>query len=386
MSKELAVVLINPYTTAKSRTGGVIGRFLSRTGLELAAARMFAPGKELVEEYAELVESNPGEEPEDRRLVSDYIRKSYSPDPVNGLPLRVFMLLLEGEDAVLKVRRTAGSVKMSGGESVRDTFGDCVLDANGRVVYFEPAVLVGSDVENTRSILRLWAKHSESESGIVSHAADVDQSDNRQMTLVLIKPDNFLFPTARPGNIIDVLSRSGLRIVAAKVLRMSPAQAEELYGPIRRNLRDKMRRQVAERAARALESEFKMPPPPEILKLMEEKLGPALGDEQFNQLVKFMTGKDPLTCADKERHAEGLQRSLALIYAGPNAVAIIRNLLGTTDPTKADFGSVRREFGLNIMLNAAHASDSVRNAEREIGVIGFEDDAISPWVEKYYGR
>ena len=44
MSSELAFVLINPYTIAKSRTGGVIGRFMSRTGLDLVAARMFAPG------------------------------------------------------------------------------------------------------------------------------------------------------------------------------------------------------------------------------------------------------------------------------------------------------------------------------------------------------
>jgi len=41
MAKELAFALINPYTIAKSRTGGVIGRFMSRTGLDLVAARMF---------------------------------------------------------------------------------------------------------------------------------------------------------------------------------------------------------------------------------------------------------------------------------------------------------------------------------------------------------
>ena len=37
MASELAFVLINPYTIAKSRTGGVIGRFMSRTGLDLVA-------------------------------------------------------------------------------------------------------------------------------------------------------------------------------------------------------------------------------------------------------------------------------------------------------------------------------------------------------------
>ena len=55
MAKELAFALINPYTIAKSRTGGVIGRFISRTGLELVAARMFGPSRELAERYAQLI-------------------------------------------------------------------------------------------------------------------------------------------------------------------------------------------------------------------------------------------------------------------------------------------------------------------------------------------
>ena len=38
-----------------------------------------------------------------------------------------------------------------------------------------------------------------------------------------------------------------------------------------------------------------------------------------------------------------------------------------------------------IMVNAAHASDSVVNAEREIGIIQVDEDLLSPWVRKYYG-
>ena len=48
--KELAYVLINPYTIRKSRTGGVIARYLSRTDLKLVAARMFGPSQALAEE------------------------------------------------------------------------------------------------------------------------------------------------------------------------------------------------------------------------------------------------------------------------------------------------------------------------------------------------
>ena len=63
----------------------------------------------------------------------------------------------------------------------------------------------------------------------------------------------------------------------------------------------------------------------------------------------------------------------------------IRNLLGATDPNKAQPGSVRREFGLDVMVNAAHASDSVENAEREIGIIKVDEDLITPWVSRYCG-
>ena len=55
--EELAYVLINPYTVYKSRTGGVISRLFTRTALELVAARMFAPGRELVQRYAEIAVS-----------------------------------------------------------------------------------------------------------------------------------------------------------------------------------------------------------------------------------------------------------------------------------------------------------------------------------------
>ena len=60
-------------------------------------------------------------------------------------------------------------------------------------------------------------------------------------------------------------------------------------------------------------------------------------------------------------------------------------IAGATDPNKAQTGSVRREFGLDVMVNAAHASDSVENAEREIGIVKVDEDLITPWVRKYYG-
>lgn len=386
MASELAFVLINPYTIAKSRTGGVIGRFMSRTGLDLVAARMFAPGKELTETYASMVDNDKSLNPAVRRLLADYVLCSYAPDPVTGRNRRVLMILLEGEDAIQKVRDMAGPVTMGGGETIRDTFGDYVVDGNKQVSYFEPAVLIGSNRKETVAALKLWSRHAISDGGFIQTTVDHSPSDKGwQRTLVLIKPDNFRFPSAKPGNIIDLLSRSGLRIIAAKVHRMSVAQAEEFYRPVRQVLREKMKRTVSERTTKALEAELGIAIPDTVRHLLEEQLGPLFGDEQFNQIVKFMTGCYPPTCAPQDKNKDGPSKCLALVYGGAGAVEKIRNLLGATDPNKAQTGSVRREFGLDVMVNAAHASDSVENAEREIGIIKVEENLITPWVRKYYG-
>ena len=55
MSQQLAYVIITPYSLYKSRTGGILSRLISRTGLDLAAARMFAPSAGLVKQYAETI-------------------------------------------------------------------------------------------------------------------------------------------------------------------------------------------------------------------------------------------------------------------------------------------------------------------------------------------
>lgn len=387
MTNELAFVLINPYTISKSRTGGVIGRFMSRTGLDLVGARMFAPSRKLAEEYAAIVSKDRDLEPEMRGLLAEYVLKNYSPDHKTGHPRRVMMILLEGENAVQKVKNTAGPVIIGSGETIRDTFGDYVVDDEKKVKYFEPAVLIGSSIEDTAATLKLWSRYSNIDGGLLKKTVDVNASASQwQRTLVLIKPDNFMFPSARPGNIIDMLSRSGLRIIAAKVHQMSVMQAEEFYQPVRSVLREKMKSRVGEKTIKLLEHEFKIEIPPNIRKLIEDNIGPLVGDEQFNQIIKFMTGCYPSKCTPEEKAEGGRNRCLALAYAGPDAVEKIRRLLGPTDPSKAQPGSVRREFGQDIMVNAAHASDSVENAEREIAIVKIDEDLLTPLVNKYYGK
>jgi nucleoside diphosphate kinase len=64
----------------------------------------------------------------------------------------------------------------------------------------------------------------------------------------------------------------------------------------------------------------------------------------------------------------------------------IRDVLGPTDPSKAPPGSIRREFGSTIMVNAAHASDAVENAQREFGIVKPGENNFKQVIEEVYGK
>ena len=126
-----------------------------------------------------------------------------------------------------------------------------------------------------------------------------------ERTLSIIKPD----ATRRnvTGKIIDRLESAGLRVVAQKRLKLSREQAEAFYAVHR-------------------ERPF------------------------FNDLVSFMiTG--PV---------------VVQVLEGENAVAKNREVMGATDPAKADPGSIRKDFAESIEANSVHGSDSAENAAQEI--------------------
>jgi len=388
MSRELSYALINPYTIAKSRTGGVIARFIGRTDLGFVGARMFGPSSELVQKYAELVRRSDSENPETCSLLADYVCKSYAPDPLTAKPRRVMLLLFEGEEAVQKMWNVTGGVALrrGSGETIRDTYGDYVLDSHNKVQYFEPAVLVAPSKKHAAATLRLWAAYSGRDGGIIEKASDVSADSRAEKTLVLLKPDNFRFARLRAGNIIDVLSSSGLRIVGVKKFCMTVAQAEAFYASVRKPLTAGFQDSGAERAADALTKEFGFDVPERILRSVCKELGPFFAESQVEDIVQFMTGYRPSECLKSEKAVLGREECLALVYEGVDAVSKIRSLLGPTDPRKAKPGSVRAEFGSDIMVNAAHASDSRDNALRELAIIKVEEDTIGQCVDRYYGN
>jgi nucleoside-diphosphate kinase len=127
-----------------------------------------------------------------------------------------------------------------------------------------------------------------------------------ERSLVLIKPDAIQRGLA--GEIISRLERKGLKIVALKMLHMDKNLAQRHYA---------------------------------IHK----------GKAFFDDLVSFITSS-PL---------------IAIVFQGKNAVEVIRQMMGETDPAKAHSGTIRGDFGIDIGYNLIHGSDSLENASKEIG-------------------
>lgn len=125
-------------------------------------------------------------------------------------------------------------------------------------------------------------------------------------TLTIIKPD--AFATGKAGAIIAHLEQQGFTIRAARVLQLSPAQAEAFYAVHR-------------------------------------------GRPFFASLTRFMTSG----------------RCMPMVLEHDDAVAALRQAIGATDPAEAAPGTVRKLFAESKERNAIHASDSDENAAREAG-------------------
>jgi hypothetical protein len=167
---------------------------------------------------------------------------------------------------------------------------------------------------------------------------------------------------------------------------MTVAQAEEFYGPVLEVLMDKLKDRSAQQAKVVLEKEFNLQLNEEAVTKLGELLGPINGRENWEAIVKFMAGVKPSECPADKRNEPGSEKCIALCYQGIDAVRKIREVLGPTDPSKAPPGSIRREFGQTIMVNAAHASDSAENAQREMGIVKISENNLKPLIESWYGK
>ena len=392
MSIELSYVLITPYSIIKSRTGGIIARILSRTDLELVSSQIFAPDESFVKEFASSLENRElfGLPEMKVTLFKNYILENLMPS--EGRRHRAMLLLFRGEDAIRKIFKICGGLSEmdfletgNPSETVRDTYADLVwVDKEKTAVkYFEPAIIVGRNKESCAFTLRMFSKYLKTQKNIVENVI-YPNPDKVQRTLVIIKPDNWKFASSRPGSIIDMFSRTGLRIIGCKMFRMTTAQALEFYGPVKDVLVEKLSGGFGDKAATLLENDFNISLSENSVKLLQEGFGKDYAINQFESIVEFMSGTKPSQCTKEELEQPGKVKSMILIYEGEDAVAKIRQVLGHTDPTKAEEGTIRKEFGSNIMVNSAHASDSPENAVREMGIVKIHENTMTDRIDDFY--
>ena len=138
-----------------------------------------------------------------------------------------------------------------------------------------------------------------------------------ERTLSIVKPD--AVASGHIGEILEYFEHDGLRIAAAKLIRLTPDQAREFYA--------------------------------------EHKERPF-----YNDLVSYMTS-GPV---------------LVQVLEGEDAVARNRRIMGPTNPSNAQEGTIRHDFGTDIQRNAVHGSDSTASAKREVSFFFKDSEIIKP--------
>ena len=138
-----------------------------------------------------------------------------------------------------------------------------------------------------------------------------------EQTLVLVKPDGV--QRGLIGEIIARLERRGLRLVGAKFMQVSQELAETHYSIHN-------------------------------------------GKPFYDGLIRYITSAPVM----------------AMVWEGPEAISAVRQTMGATSPAKAEPGSVRHDFGLEISRNLTHASDGPDTAKMEID-LWFQENEIIEW-------
>lgn len=384
MAQDLAYVIITPYTIQKSRTGAVLSRLFGRLSARLVATQMVTLTRDMAERFAQSLRTADNPEHErHRELIRQYIRESMSPTP-SGRKQRTLMLVFCGENARHELEQVTGSITISAdsGETIRNAYGDLVRNPDGSVRYFEPAVLTSDPHYPAHDDLLMWCDYLKTQPALLENVCCYQHPEKVEQTLVLIKPDAWRERSARPGAIVDMFSRTGLRIIGCKLTRISVNQALQFYGPVKEALRRKLAPKIGIRAKEVLEQAFELKLPESVTEALAREVGIPYAHDQFDRIVEFMTGRRSADCPPNDYDGPGTVQCLALVYEGEEAVRKIRDVLGPTDPNEAPSGTVRSEFGSDVMVNTAHASDSAENAQHEMSIMELRTSNFVPLVEK----
>jgi hypothetical protein len=133
----ISYVLVTPYTIAKSRTGGLLARLLTRSDLELIGAQMIAPDENFVNKYAEALRHQAAPKPS---FLADYVERNLAPS--DGRRNRSMFLLFRGEDTHRKLTEICGhlypehrTLDSIAGETIRDTYADLIVSEDNEAKF-----------------------------------------------------------------------------------------------------------------------------------------------------------------------------------------------------------------------------------------------------------
>jgi len=156
---------------------------------------------------------------------------------------------------------------------------------------------------------------------------------------------------------------------------MTVAQGEDFYGPLKNIFVKKLKFLVSKRVNERLGDAFAFPFTEDDAETIADMFAERNATYEFNKIVEYMTGVNPDAIGEDEKASTSKARCLAMLYEGVDAIEKVRTVLGSTDPSKAEPGTVRSDFGRDLMRNGAHASDSPENAMRERKIVGLAKDS-----------
>ncbi len=307
--------------------------------------------------------------------------------------------------------------------------------------FFEPGALTGTTPAMNEAHLKLFRRQAYSDGGFVRDAVEGGEAAGMETSMVILKPESFRHRNPLPGNLIDFFARTGMFITAMKVMEMDVDRAREFYGlkvpQFRRQLKGmvgKRARRIVERAralseeaverlgadaatagrpanalqaVRSMEALFAGEPspgevkPPVLDRIYQElaqrltdlnpsdsfydQLSEDLKDDnaeaEFNELIRYMSGKDPVTRQPIEPGQT--TQCMAILYSGRDALGVIRKRLK----------QLRAVYGTNVLQNRAHASDPEEFPEKEREILGMPASAsgeskpcdVERVVTEFYG-
>jgi len=302
------------------------------------------------------------------------------------IPNNFLFMIFKGKNVRQELSKTIGEylpdprVGMVG-RTIRGAYGDFIRQKDGTITHFQPAIVGASSDEANRLYLKLFSKYLQTDGGTFDEYYDqLDIHKNYQTGMVMIKPDMLERPSSLPGHIMDLFGSTGLHLVGARVFSFSVAQAQAFYGFLEEVFVEKLRPKLESRIRTALDKEFdgKIKISDVDYDVITTILKRKAAKAEVDNIIEYMSGIHPSTVhTEQERRRPGPARCLALLYRGANAIETIRAKLGSTDPSKAAVGTIRSDYGRDIMKNGAHASDSEASLVRERSIIGFSSGAPS---------